>query len=138
LETWDQEEKMDDKLMKHGAFSWFELVTGDVEGSRGFYGKLFGWTTENMEMEGGMTYDVINVDGEGVGGIMETPRQAAGTPSMWGVYVSVDDVDATAEAAKEMGGQVLMGPQDIPEVGRFCVLQDPNGALISAITYKTG
>jgi predicted enzyme related to lactoylglutathione lyase len=57
---------------------------------------------------------------------------------MWGVYVSVDDVDATAEAAKEMGGQVLMGPQDIPEVGRFCVLQDPNGALISAITYKTG
>lgn len=127
---------MDDKLMRHGAFSWFELMTGDVDGSREFYSKLFGWTTEAMEMEGGMTYNVINVDGEGVGGIMATPPQASEMPSIWSVYVTVDDVNATAETAEQMGGKVLMGPQDIPEVGRFCVLQDPNGAVISAITYR--
>ena len=129
---------MEEKLMRHGMFSWFELVTGDVEGSKEFYNKLFGWSTESMEMEGGMKYNVISVDGEEAGGIMATPPQAEGMPSMWGVYVSVDDVDATAEAAVNMGGQVLMGPQEIPEVGRFCVLQDPNGAVISAITYKAG
>jgi predicted enzyme related to lactoylglutathione lyase len=51
--------------------------------------------------------------------------------------VTVDDVDATARTALQLGGKVLMGPQDIPNVGRFCVIQDPQGAVISAITYKS-
>ena len=50
-------------------------------------------------------------------------------------YVTVDDVDATAKNAQQLGGKVLMGPQDIPTVGRFCVIQDPQGAVISAIKY---
>ena len=128
---------MDNKLFKHGAFSWFELMTRDVEGAKGFYSKLFGWTTEKMEMEGSMTYNVIKVGEDASGGIMSIPPQAGEMPSMWGIYVTVDDVDATAQAVKEMGGQVLMGPQDIPDVGRFYVIQDPQGAVISVITYKT-
>jgi predicted enzyme related to lactoylglutathione lyase len=127
---------MENKLLKHGAFSWFELMTNDVEGAKDFYIKLFGWDTEKTEMEGNMTYDVVKVDGEPAGGIMAMPPQSGEMPSMWGIYVTVDDVDATARATKEMGGQVLMGPQDIPEVGRFCVIQDPQGAILSAITYK--
>jgi uncharacterized protein len=50
-------------------------------------------------------------------------------------YVTVDNVDAIAKNAQELGGKILMGPQDIPTVGRFCVIQDPQGAVISAITY---
>jgi predicted enzyme related to lactoylglutathione lyase len=53
----------------------------------------------------------------------------------WGVYVTVDDVDATAAKAEELGGKILVPPTDIPNVGRFCVLQDPQGSVISAITY---
>lgn len=127
---------MENKLLRHGAFSWFELMTADVEGATEFYGRLFGWTTEKMKMRSGMVYNVVKVDGEEAGGIMAMPAQAGDMPSMWGIYVTVDDVDATAEAVREMGGQVLMGPQDIPEVGRFCVFQDPQGAVLSAITYK--
>jgi predicted enzyme related to lactoylglutathione lyase len=127
---------MENKLMKHGAFSWFELMTGDVEGAKGFYQKLFGWETEKMEMGGGMTYNVVKVNGEPTGGIMTMPPQAGQMPTYWGIYVTVDDVDATATMVKEMGGQVLMGPQDIPEVGRFCVIQDPQGGFLSVITYK--
>lgn len=129
---------MEDKLMRHGAFSWFELMTSDPEAAKVFYGSLFGWTTEAMEMEGGMTYNVINVDGGDAGGIMKMPPGAAGMPSMWGIYISVSDVDATAKSSVELGGQVLVPPRDIPEVGRFCVIQDPQGALISAITYNRG
>ncbi|UCG39474.1 MAG: VOC family protein [bacterium] len=127
---------MDERLFRHGAFSWFELMTGDVEGAGDFYGRLFGWTVEKMEMQNGMTYNVVKVNGEAAGGIMAMPPQAGAMPSMWGIYVTVDDVDATASAVKDMGGQVLMGPQDIPEVGRFCVIQDPQGAVLSVITYK--
>ena len=72
---------------------------------------------------------------EGLGGIRSIPPQAEGTPPNWGVYVTVDDVDATAGKAEELGGKILVPPTDIPNVGRFSVLQDPQGAVISAITY---
>jgi predicted enzyme related to lactoylglutathione lyase len=63
------------------------------------------------------------------------PPNAGEMPPTWGLYITVDDVDATAELAVSMGGKVCMPPQDIPEVGRFCVLEDPQGAAISIIRY---
>ena len=84
---------------------------------------------------GDMNYTVVKVGEEGLGGIMSRPPQAEGTPPNWGVYVTVDDVDATVRKAEELGGKILVPPTDIPTVGRFCVLQDPQGAVISAITY---
>lgn len=66
---------------------------------------------------------------------MTIPPSAEGMPPNWGVYVTVDDVDATAKLAAEMAGKVCLPPQDIPQVGRFCVLQDPQGAMINVITY---
>jgi len=69
---------------------------------------------------------------------MKIPPQAQGAPPHWGAYVTVDDVDATARRAEELGGKVLVPPQDIPGVGRFCVVQDPQGAVISAMTYERG
>lgn len=125
---------MDDQYKRHGAFSWCELMTGDVAAAKSFYSKLFGWTTQDMPMEG-MTYTVVSAGGKEVGGMMKTPPEAGGMPPAWGAYVTVDDVDATARKARELGGKVLVEPQDIPKVGRFCVLQDPQGAVISAITY---
>lgn len=126
---------MTDRFKQHGAFSWFELTTTDTDGAKKFYTSLFGWETEDMEM-GDMDYTVWNVAKEGVGGLMCIPPQEEGQLPAWGVYVTVGDVDATAAKAKEMGGKVLMPPTDIPTVGRFCVLQDPQGAVISAITYS--
>ena len=125
---------MDEKLMKHGAFSWFELMTTDVDASKSFYSKLLNWSMEDMPMEN-MTYSVVKVDGNDAGGIMPMPPDAGEMPPAWGLYITVDDVDATATKAKEMGGKVLVEPQDIPQVGRFCVIQDPQGAWFSAITY---
>ena len=125
---------MDTKLLKNGAFSWFELMTTDVAGAKDFYAKLFGWEMEKAPMEG-IDYTVINVGGEGVGGIMELPAEFQGMPPAWGIYVTVDDVDKTAERVTELGGKILLPASDIPDVGRFCVLQDPQGGVITAISY---
>lgn len=126
---------MDERFKQHGAFSRCELMTADVDAAKAFYTKLFGWDAEAMAMPG-MTYTVIKAAGEGIGGIMPIPQDAQGMPPHWGTYVTVDDVDATARTAEELGARLLVAPQNIPNVGRFCVIQDPQGAVISAITYK--
>lgn len=125
---------MTEPMKQHGAFSWHELVTTDVEAAKNFYMKLFGWTTEEVAM-GGMNYVVVKAGGEDAGGIMAMPPQAKGAPPHWGIYVTVDDVDATAKLAEKMGARIIVPPKDIPDVGRFCLFQDPQGAFLSAITY---
>jgi predicted enzyme related to lactoylglutathione lyase len=70
-----------------------------------------------------------------VGGIMAVPPQAAGMPPHWGVYITVDDVDATVGKAVELKATVLLPPMDIKGVGRFAIIQDPQGAVFSVITY---
>jgi predicted enzyme related to lactoylglutathione lyase len=125
---------MDNKYKLHGAFSWCELLTTDVPEAKRFYSKPFGWTLEAGPIPD-MDYTLVKYGGEQMGGIMAMPPGAEGMPPCWGVYVTVDDVDATAKLAVEMGGKVLVPPRDIPQVGRFCVLQDPQGAMINAITY---
>lgn len=120
----------------HGAFSWTELITSGVPGARDFYGRLFGWQFADMPMKEGGTYTVISAGGQKIGGIMHTPPQAQGMPPAWGSYVTVDDVDARANDAQKFGGRIIMPPTDIPGVGRFCVIQDPQGAVISLITYR--
>lgn len=125
---------MKEDAKKQGAFGWTELMTTDVESAKGFYSELFGWETEEFPMEG-MSYTVLKVDGEPVGGIMPMPPGCPATAPNWGTYVTVDDVDATAGKVEQLGGKVLLPPKDIPGVGRFSVLQDPQGAVICAITY---
>ncbi len=125
---------MDEKLKKHGSISWSELMTSDVAGAKKFYGDLFGWKFEDMPMEN-MDYTVVSVNDDEVAGMMPFPPDSPPMPPNWGLYITVDDVDTTAEKASGMGAKIVMPPQDIPEVGRFCVLQDPQGAFISIITY---
>lgn len=126
----------DDVYKTPGAFSWNELMTSDPDAAAGFYGQLFGWRFETMNM--GMPYQVIKAGDTSVGGIMGKPPGGEAMPPMWGGYVTVADADATAKRCAELGGKVLHGPADIPTVGRFVVLQDPQGAVINAIAYSGG
>ena len=121
-------------LFKQGVFSWAELVTTDVEGAKRFYTGLLGWTTEQAPAE--KPYTLAKVGEERVAGIMSVQQCEGGeVPPHWGVYITVDDVDATARKAGELGGKVLYPPTDIPNVGRFSVLMDPQGVVFSVITY---
>ena len=118
----------------HGAFSWTELLTSDVPGARKFYSELLGWKIRDME-NSPMSYRIISANDQDIGGMMTIPEKAKGMPPAWGTYVTVKNVDETTGRVKALGGKVLMAPQDIPGVGRFSVIQDPQGATISLITY---
>ena len=125
-----------DAYATHGAFSWSELMTSDAEAALRFYQSLFGWTTDKMSMPAG-DYHVVKADGTSIGGIMKMPAAAGGMPPAWGCYVTVKDVDACAQQAAALGGRVLHGPADIPGVGRFAVIADPQGAWLNVIAYAT-
>ena len=75
------------------------------------------------------------VCGAVVGGIMAIPAQAKGMPPAWGAYVTVNNVDALIPQVKKLGGSICVPPMDIPGLGRFMVIQDPQGATLSLITY---
>ena len=119
-----------------GRFVWYELMTTDMAGAQAFYTAVVGWKAAPFE-SAEMPY-TLWLKGEtqdtGVGGLMELPKEARerGVPPHWMGYVAVPDVDATAARAVELGGHVIVGPQDIPNVGRFVIFKDPQGAAISA------
>jgi predicted enzyme related to lactoylglutathione lyase len=121
---------------QHGAFSWSELMTTDAPAAKEFYARLFGWKMRDQPIEG-TVYTVLKAGEQEVGGLMEMSPEMQGMPPYWGVYVTVDDVDASAQLAEELGGQIKVPPMDIPDVGRFAVIQDPQGAVLSIITYTS-
>lgn len=123
---------MDKKLLKHGMISWSELLTTDLEKAKKFYGELLGWKWTDMP---DMNYSVFEAQGMQIGGAMKITPEMKGMPPNWGLYASVDDVDAAAKKAASLGATIIVPPTDIPEVGRFCTLRDPQGATISLIHY---
>ncbi|HYY30602.1 MAG TPA: VOC family protein [Chthoniobacterales bacterium] len=125
---------MDPSQTKHGEFSWNELLTTDPAAATKFYTQLFGWTTQDFPMSD-FTYTVVKLKGavQGQGGVMPIASHAKGMPPAWFPWVTVDNVEATVKQAVQLGGKVLVEPKDIQEVGRFAVIQDPQGAAITII-----
>ena len=126
---------MNERLMKHGALSGNERMTPDVAAARSFYGALFGWTFEDF-LGASAPYTLVKVHGDVVGGMMASSSASADRLPAWGVCVTVDDVDATARQVETLGGKRLRPPEDVPGFGRFCVLQDPQGATLCALTDR--
>lgn len=113
------------------AFCWSELTTNDIEGAKRFYSGLFGWGTD-----GSPEYTEWKVGDRVVGGMLPITPEMAGVPPCWTTYFMVDDCDATAAAAAANGGSVFVEPRDIPDVGRFAVVADPQGAVFAVITMS--
>ncbi|NER19696.1 MAG: VOC family protein [Symploca sp. SIO1B1] len=127
---------MSNVSQQHGTFSWCELMTTDTEAAKSFYTQLLGWKLQDIHMEG-TTYTTISAEEHEIGGMMSVsaPAVQGNPPPHWGVYVTVDDVDASVKKAEELGASILVSPVDIQDVGRFSVIQDPQGAVLSLITY---
>jgi predicted enzyme related to lactoylglutathione lyase len=113
----------------HGTPIWYELVTPDPDASKTFYDAVLPWSV-GEKPEGAMDYRMIDT-GEGglVGGVMRLSDEmkAGGAKPRWLFYIGVDDVDATVENIRAGGGQVHMGPFDLPGVGRMAFVADPQG-----------
>lgn len=116
-----------------GSFCWTELMTRDAATAKKFYAELIGWNMAEENIEG-QPYTLLTPPGatEPVGGMMQMEGpQFEGVPPHWMPYIAVDDIDATAKRCTELGGQVKVPPTQIADIGSFCVIQDPTGAVIS-------
>jgi hypothetical protein len=120
------------KMPAHGDFCWNELASTDAGAAKKFYTELFGWKLKESQAAG-VAYTEIIAGGREVGGIYQMSAEQGNKPSNWMAYVAVDDVDAAAKRVGELGGKVVMPPTDIPNVGRFCIINDPTGATLSLI-----
>ncbi len=116
-----------------GSFLWYELMTEDVEAARNFYTEVIGWGTQRFEM-GERPYTMWTVGERPIGGLDVLPDEAKrmGAPPHWMAYVGTPDVDATTRQAVSLGGEVLVPPMDIPTVGRWSLIADPQGATLAA------
>ncbi|HEX9164111.1 MAG TPA: VOC family protein [Thermoanaerobaculia bacterium] len=114
-----------------GTLTWNELLTSDIEGARKFYSALFGWNLKTSP-----EYTEIHVGERAYGGMMQIRPDMRGMPSNWAPYFAVDDTDAIAKKAQSSGGSVFMQPTDIPNVGRFAVIGDPQRAMFSVIKVQ--
>ena len=121
-------------MKKAGEFSWNELMTTDVQGAKAFYSALLGWGMQDIK-PGDMDYTLVKLGDQEIAGIMAIPEKAVGMPPRWGGYVTVDDVDALLPRVTQLGGSVIVPPHDIPNVGRFTIIQDPQGAKLALISY---
>ena len=115
-----------------GSFCWNELGTNDTKRAGEFYSNLFGWGRD--EMTGGpIEYTMFKNGDRSAGGMYKITPEMGPIPPHWLVYFAVDDCDAKVQKATELGANVMKPADDIPEIGRFAILTDPQGAAFALI-----
>lgn len=117
------------------SFCWNELMTTDTAKDKDFYTSVFGWTAETMNF-GDFEYTMFNNGERGAGGMLAITPEMGPIPPNWLVYFAVDDCDAQVQKATELGGNVCKPADDIPGIGRFAILTDPQGAAFAIIKLE--
>lgn len=113
-----------------GTIAWTDLTVPNAEAVRDFYAEVVGWKPEALSM-GDYSDFVMAAPGTGAGvaGVCHARGSNAGLPAQWLIYIIVDDVDGSARKCVEMGGKVITGPKGMGGQGRYCVIEDPAGAV---------
>ena len=117
------------------SFCWNELMTTDTKKDGDFYTGLFGWG-KNTQNFGPLEYTMFSNGERPAGGMLQITPEMGPIPPNWLVYFAVDDCDAKTQKAKELGGSVMKPPDDIPNIGRFSILTDPQGAAFALIKLE--
>ncbi|WP_420959575.1 VOC family protein [Brucella sp. IR073] len=121
-------------MPKQSNFVWYELMTSDLAAAETFYKTVIGWNIERWP--GDMPYVIGKAGDRGVVGMMTIPEEAKamGARPIWLPFIYTDNVDAETQSVQKAGGKILREPADIPEVGRFSVVTDPQGAVFNLFT----
>jgi predicted enzyme related to lactoylglutathione lyase len=117
-----------------GTPCWVDLGVDDVAKATAFYGSLFGWDIQELPPEAG-GYSMCMLGGRAAAGI--GPKMNAEMPTFWTTYIASDDADATAAKVTAAGGQVMMEPFDVMDVGRMFIAADPGGAMFGVWEART-
>jgi uncharacterized protein len=118
-----------------GSFCWNELGTNDTARAAEFYSNVFGWNGEKLP-ESPLDYTVFKNAERGNGGMYKITPEMGRVPPHWLVYFAVDDCDAKVQKVTELGGGVVKPSADIPGVGRFAIVHDPQGAAFAIIKLE--
>jgi uncharacterized protein len=120
----------------HGAPTWFELLTTDLEQAVTFYTELFGWKKGVDQPAPGMTYITFYLDGSPIAGAMKfMPELLGKVPPHWGTYFTVNNADVTVNLVRKLEGEICVEPHDIPNVGRFALLKSPQGVTFHILQH---
>jgi uncharacterized protein len=117
-----------------GTFCWVGLATSNPAAATAFYTSLFGWEAEELSAGAVGTYTLLQQGGENVAMLYRQTAEAVAAlaPPHWTSYISVEDADATAARAGELGGAaVFREPFDVLDAGRVAAIRDPTGAIVS-------
>ncbi len=114
---------------QQGTFVWYDLMTDNTDAAFAYYSGLFGWGSEAMDMGPGGTYNILKNGENQFGGL--AAKQMAQAPNAWTAYIGVDQVDSSLAKIQQMGGNVIVPGTDIPNIGRFAVVTDPQGAAFA-------
>ncbi len=117
-----------------GSLAWTQLNVTDPAKAKAFYGGLFGWGANETGSLDGSNYTQFTMGKNMIAGMMPMP-EGAGAPSHWLTYFASADVDASHAIVAKHGGQTFVPPSDIPGVGRFCVVGDPQGAIFAMAKF---
>jgi predicted enzyme related to lactoylglutathione lyase len=124
-------------LNEPGALCWTELTTRDPKAAETFYTQLFGWKAKHSAPAAVHDYTEFGVGAEPTIGMMAMPKEMPShVPSYWMPYFQVASLDASAAKVKELGGTIMVGPNDIPNTGRFAIARDPQGAVFAIFEFK--
>ncbi|GGI81922.1 VOC family protein [Shewanella gelidii] len=118
------------RALEHGTLCWSELASRDPEKAKAFYPQVIGWSHKSGDMPD-MPYTHWQAAGSDVGGMIAMTEEWGDIPAHWMAYFQVDDCDAAAKKVVELGGKVCVPPTDIPNTGRFSVVNDPQGGVFS-------
>ena len=117
------------------SFTWNELMTTDTKKAGEFYSSVFGWKLDKQNF-GPLEYTMLINGDRPNGGMLQITPEMGPIPPNWLVYFAVDDCDAKVQKATELGANVMKPADDIPGVGRFAILTDPQGAAFAIIKLE--
>ena len=120
----------EEEKLEIGSFVWADLTIKNADEVKDFYSNIIGWKHEPVSMGEYSDFSMNSpTTGRTVAGICHARGVNADLPPQWLIYFTVEDVDASAEKCKELGGKIITGPKNMGKYGRFCVIQDPAGAV---------
>ena len=137
FQVWQAKKSIGAKILEEpGALCWTELNTRDTKAAESFYTKLFGWTAKHSAPSAGMDYTEFSVEGKPSIGMMPmNEHMPAHVPSYWMPYFQVANADAAVTKVQELGGKVMVPATDIPNTGRFSIVNDPQGAMFAVFEF---
>jgi hypothetical protein len=116
-------------VSEQSPFIWHELVTPDQAASGAFFSQLFGWTRKEVDAGSFGIYTLFQKNGQDIAGMMNPTSDTPIKGAFWHSYIAVEDIEECVKQASLLGGSVVVPPQEVPDVGRICVVADPTGAI---------